>query len=103
MRKIERLMNRAIANHKDWQLANTRVEHEDDLAKVYLHGHKIAEIGEGFITLWDGGYQSATTKSRLNAILRENGKGDEGVYQKNFRWKIFYDGKVEDFVSGMTI
>ena len=104
-RKIETLMNRAIANRPDWKLANTRVEYEqgNEISKVYLHGHKIAEIGEGFITLYDGGYQTTTTKSRLNAILKENGCGDEKVYQKDFQWYIKHDGITEQFASGMTL
>jgi len=105
MRKIETLMNRAILNRSDWKLANTAVHYEEgnQVSRVYLHGNKIAEIGERFITLYDGGWQSATTKSRLNSILREHGGGS--IYQKNFEWFV-YDPttqKSEEFVSGMTL
>ena len=69
MRKIEAQMNAAIAQGRDWQSANTSVHFNDEegVAIVRLHGNKIAEIGEGFITLFDGGWQTTTTKSRLNA------------------------------------
>jgi hypothetical protein len=105
MRKLEIQMNRAISNRSDWKLANTRVEYEEGncISRVYLHGNKIAEIGETFITLYDGGWQSVTTKSRLNAILREHGGGS--IYQKNFEWFV-YDPttqKSEEFASGMTL
>lgn len=103
MRLIEKKMNAAIAQGKNWQLDNTSVLHEDGVAKVFLHANKIAEIGEGFITLYDGGWRTVTTKARLNAILRENGKGNESVYQKNHQWFISYDNKTETFQSGMTI
>jgi len=99
-------MNRAINDRSDWKLANTRVEYEEGncISRVYLHGNKIAEIGEGFIHLDHCGWKTATTKSRLNAILREHGT-DDGIYQKNFKWFV-YNGKTkesEEFASGMTL
>jgi hypothetical protein len=105
MRKIEALMNKAILNRKDWSLDNTRVEYEEgnEISRVYLHGHKIAEIGEGYIHLDHCGWKTTTTKSRINAILRENGTGDESVYQKNHTWFIAYDGKIEEFDSAVTL
>jgi hypothetical protein len=83
-------MNAAIIAKTDWQSANTRVEFEqgNSISRVYLHGNKIAEIGDGFIRLFDGGWQSNTTKSRLNAILRVHGEPGDGVFQKNFRWFV---------------
>jgi len=104
-RKIEILMNRAILHRKNWQLDNTEVHYEDgnQVSRVYLHGHKIAEIGEGFIHLDHCGWKTNTTKSRINAILRENGNGDESVYQKNHTWFIAYDGKVEEFDAPVTL
>lgn len=104
-RKIETLMNKAIANHRSWSQDNTDVvpNTEADRVEVYLHNNLIAELGDNYITLYDGGWQTNTTKSRLNAILAENGIGNERVFQKNHQWFISYDGKVEPFVSGMTI
>jgi hypothetical protein len=105
MRKIERLMNAAIADGRDWKSANTEVIMKDnDAAVVYLHGNKIAEVGEGYIQIWDGGWQSNTTKSRLNAIFDENGLPGEGVFQKNFVWKVrLSDGSEIPFFSGMRL
>ena len=90
MRKIETQMNNAISNNQNWQSANTSVyfNEEENLSIVYLHGNKIAEVGDNFIVLMDGGWQSNTTKSRLNAILREHGAPGECVFQKNFEWFI---------------
>ena len=104
-RKIEQQMNEAILNRKDWHKANTRVEYEQGncISRVYLHGNKIAEVGDNFIRLFDGGWRSVTTKSRLNAILRGNGNGTEGVYQRNYQWYISHDGTEEEFVSGMIL
>ena len=107
MRKIEQQMNNAISESKDWKSANTAVVTEDGVSTVFLHNNKIAEIGEGFIKLFDGGWQSNTTKSRLNAILSEHGIAGEGVFQKNFEWFIrLWNGTefvTTEFRSGMRL
>ena len=105
MRKIEAQMNAAIAQGRDWQSGNTSVHFNDEegVAIVRLHGNKIAEIGEGFITLFDGGWQTVTTKSRLNAILSENGLPGERVFAKAFDWFVQQEGGPVPFFSGMRL
>ena len=89
MRKIEQQMNDAIRDNRHWQSGNTEViADHDGVSRVYLHGNKIAEIGEDFVQIFDGGWQSNTTKSRLNAILQVHGIKGECVYQKNFNWFV---------------
>lgn len=90
MRKIERQMNAAITARQDWASANTRVEYEQGncVSRVYLHGNLIAEVGDNFVRLFDGGFQSTTTKSRLNAILQEHGLPGECVFQKQWTWFV---------------
>ena len=103
MRKIERQMNAAIRLSKNWSNSNTTVHfnEEDETSNVYLHGNLIAVIGDTFIQLFDGGWQSNTTKSRLNAILAENGNGGDCVFQKNFDW--FFRSTDTPFFSGMLL
>jgi hypothetical protein len=109
MRKIERQMNAAITAKIDWKCDNTRVEYEQGncISRVYLHGNKIAEVGDTFIRLYDGGYQSNTTKSRLNAILQDHGLGGESVFQKQFDWFLRSKFGTEfisiPFFSGMRL
>ena len=89
MRKIEKLMNNAISNSENFRLDNTEVVSDNDgVSRVYLHGSKIAEVGEDFVKIFDGGHQSSTTKSRLNAICQEHAIAGEGVYQKNYQWFV---------------
>ena len=90
MRKIEREMNAAILNNQDWQKDNTKVtfDSETNESKVYLYGNHIATVGDNFVQIFDGGYQSVTTKSRLNAILSEHGIKGECVFQRNFNWFV---------------
>lgn len=103
MRKIETEMNRAIATGTNWSKANTSVSFEGEVAEVRLHGNLIARIGEGFIELFDGGWQTTTTKSRLNAILAENGIPGERVFQKAFDWFVSQEGGPIPFFSGMRL
>ena len=91
MRKIERLMIDAIKDCKDWRLDNTEVLHSPSrkVSCVYLHKNLIATISKDEVEIYDGGWQSVTTKSRLNAII--NGLCDgynQGVYQKQHVWYI---------------
>lgn len=90
MRKIEQQMNNAISNNQNWQSGNTSVHfnEEENLSIVRLHGNKIAEVGDAFIRLFDGGWQTNTTKSRLNAILSEHGDDGDRVFQKAFDWFV---------------
>lgn len=94
MRKIEQRMNAAITAKQNWQSGNTVVTHSrgdvinGPVSHVFLHGNKIAEVGDNFIRLFDGGHQTKTTKSRLNAILAEHGEPHDRIFQKSFDWFI---------------
>jgi hypothetical protein len=82
MRKIEQRMNAAIIAERDWQQGNTAVINNEDCTEVLLHGNKIAEIGDTYVQLFDGGHRTATTKSRLNAILKVHCIEGECVFQR---------------------
>ena len=92
MRKIESEMIAAVKGDINWSKDNTSVIIEDGVSKVYLHGNLIAEVDDVSLKLYDGGYQSMTTKSRLNALLSEFGytcgTQREYVFQKQFEWFI---------------
>ena len=104
MRKIEVQMNNAISKSVDWKSANTEVININGVSYVYLHRNKIAEVGDNFIRLYDGGWQSNTTKSRLNAILSEHGLKNEGVYQKAYKWFVrLSDNTSIPFFSSMRL
>ena len=109
MRKIETQMIAAIHGNKNWSSGNTQVVTNLDLSNVYLHGNLIAQIDNNTVSIFDGGWQSATTKSRLNALCSEFCIAGEGVFQKDFLWYVrkfvgAINGqnvyKTEDFVSG---
>ena len=104
MRKIEQQMNYAIRNKIAWSQGNTCTAFtQEGNTLVYLHGNLIADIGTDSITIYDGGYQSRTTKSRLNAILDEVIPGTS-VIQRDFTWYIVYqDGTKSPFKEVNTI
>ena len=107
MRKIERQMNAAISEGRDWSSANTSVTMNGNIAEVRLHGNLIAEVSDECVTLHDGGWQSVTTKSRLNAIMSEHCLPGEGVFQNKWEWFCRLWNGTEHFVvpfrSGMRL
>ena len=97
MRKIEEKMIDAINYRKNWSCDNTMVEIDGDEIIVKLHFYPIAKISRNSIQLITCGYETRTTKSRLNAILSHFGKGR--IYQQDFVWYI----NDELFIDGMSI
>ena len=102
MRKIEREMQRALCDRRNWRKDNTEVfnnDHGDQF--VYLHGHNIATIAaNGDIRLSSCGWQTNTTKSRLNAVLDTYLHG-ASIFQKNFDW--YFDDLQTPFFDGFLI
>ena len=106
MRKLERQMNFAISNKGNWAGSNTSVSYNDstNCSSIYLHGHHIAtyDHNTNAIKLSSCGYETVTTKSRLNAILEEVKYGCR-VFQRKFEWFVSYQGQTESFWDGMIL
>ena len=106
MRKLERQMNFALSNKGNWSGSNTTVVYNDssNCSSVYLHGHQIATLDHNTnaLKLDSCGYETVTTKSRLNAILEEVKYGCK-VFQKNWNWFVSYQGTTTDFTDGMIL
>lgn len=113
MRKIEKLMCDAIASNADhWRLDNTEVirdgyqtGEETRRHRVYLHGNHIATVSTDpacpFVQVFDGGWQTVTTKSRLNALLDTfTDPTRNGVFQRDWEWFVRDDGIVAPFYNG---
>ncbi len=71
MRLIEEQMCSAVANKNDWRKDNTEVMYSPsrDVCCVYLHKNLIATIDNTSVENYDGGLQSNTPQSSLNAII----------------------------------
>ena len=109
MRKIESDMNAAIRNRSDFRSSNTTVENAFNTATnqmeaiVKLHGNHIATVTNDTLILFDGGWQSNTTKSRLNALCYEFATGYK-VFQKNWDWFVAdFHGNAKDFADGFEL
>ena len=96
-------MNAALANNQNWQSGNTSVHYNEENGEsiVRLHGNKIAVLGDDFLQIFDGGWQTTTTKSRLNAIIdRFCNSATDGVFQSKFEWFIRDNNVTRDFENG---
>ena len=106
MRKIESQMNRAIVNKNDWSNSNTEVNYNSntDCSSVYLHGNQIATVDHNTnaVKLSSCGWQSVTTKSRLNAILSQLITG-ASLFQRNWNWFLNYNNQTHNFNDGMIL
>ena len=91
MRLIEHQMCRAVQHRINWRKDNTEVLYSPsrEVSCVYLHKNLIATIDKYQVEIYDGGWQTNTTKSRLNALINELCDGcNQGVYQHKFEWFI---------------
>ena len=106
MRKLEKQMNFALSNKSNWAGSNTSVSYNEstNCSNVYLHGHNICTLdhNRNAVKLDTCGYETVTTKSRLNAILEEVKYGCR-VFQKNFDWFVSYNNQTRDFFDGMIL
>ena len=107
MRKLERLMNRALVTKNNWAGSNTTVLYNEftNCSQVLLHGHNIATLDHNTkaLKLSSCGYETVTTKSRLNAILEEIDYGCK-VFQKQWNWYFkSNNNKTVDFMDGMIL
>jgi hypothetical protein len=101
MRKIEEKMIEAVKNFNSICIGNTSVSYDEKLNKtqVFLHGNCIAVFNwtKQQLTISSCGWETNTTKSRLNELIKEFCDYRFQVYQKQFVWyiqdELFEDGK----------
>ena len=79
----------------------TTVKTKDGLTRIQYHSTVVVEFDQEQIRLDSGGWQTATTKSRMNQASNQFDLGYR-VFQKDFEWRVyvsqhditlpFYDG-----------
>lgn len=86
MRKITSQMQSAVYYNEDFKLSNTQVIVKDNETTVTLHGNEIYNHNRetGVKTYSTCGWESNTSKERLNALL----VGNVYISQKNFVWYL---------------
>ena len=83
MRKITRDSVNAFLNRQTFKRQNMEVTSFDDSFYLKLHGNTIAVLhGDGTLMITDAGWQTNTTKERLNGLPNVN------IHQKNFVWYL---------------
>ena len=106
MRKLEKQMNSALLRKSNWAGSNTTVCYNENTncSSVLLHGHQIATLDHhsNALKLSSCGYQTVTTKSRLNALLSEFKYGCR-VFQKQWDWYLQNVNQTVDFWDGMIL
>ena len=96
MRKIEERIIEAINNCQYLHTERDRVYPQADCVEVWLHSTQIASVYPSRVVIRTGGWRTATTKSRLNAILWTYCA--TGIYQKDFTW--YLNGRVDARYAG---
>ena len=88
-RKITKESVQAFMDRKKFNKGNMSVEVEGNVTKLKLHGNTIATIDElGVLSISNAGWQSNTTKERLNGL--------PGVHVQQKNWSWYLNGNVWD-------
>lgn len=102
MRKIEIEAKKAFYAGQKFAKSNVSIQVSEfseigKVSKYYLHGNLIAEYfhNTGLLKINDAGWQTVTTKSRLNSLLPSGSY----IHQKNHIW--YLNG--EEFTSSKSI
>lgn len=98
MRKITRDAVNAFRNNEDFRRGNTEVSCNIFRNALYLHGNLIAVLDSDGLRVSSAGWETVTTKERLNGLLQA--EGFQGIYQKDFIW--YWDDGTE-FGSGWQV
>lgn len=97
MRKIDSLASMAFAANKPMSCGNTRVIPSESGAQLLLHGNQIAWMDGDTLVIDTCGWDTATTRARLNSlpnvvIRRKGGQ----LYLNGVAW----DGNATTVISG---
>ena len=80
----------------------TKTTHEGGSTVTRYHGTPVVAVhADGSFTLKTEGWQTATTKHRINQFAPF--RGSDGLYQKNRQWFLRLRGVHHPFVEGMTV
>ena len=98
MRVIDKKISAMIAKGLNGEAFDRRLSKRDRVVSngegqvsVFLWGTEIANIDAeaNEITVKDGGHQTVTTKSRMNALLWEWARHNPSISQQNWVWYVW--------------
>lgn len=88
--------NQVIGKHK------TTVCQVDGKTAVTYHQTAVVIFDNETITLNTGGYETVTTKLRMNQTSNQYDLGYD-VYQKNRNWYVYYQGETIEFMGNKLV
>jgi hypothetical protein len=96
MKKITQDAVNAFTNGKNFKRGNTQVIVSGDRVTLLLFGNAIATMEHGELYITSAGWQTLTTRERLNGLPNVN------IIQKNFQWYLngeAWDGEIIEVVA----
>ncbi len=101
MRQITENAARAFLNRYSFKQSNTQVVATANEVLLYLHDNLIAKGGNGQLSITSAGWETNTTKERLNGLLSMINQ--PLIYQRDFVWYRDIDGQRTEFNDGWNI
>lgn len=80
----------------------TQIFKENGYTKVVYHQTVVVKFNSEEIILNSGGYQTYTTKHRMNQAAATFDLNYQ-VYQKDYEWFVEFDGQTFEFEDGMRL
>ena len=80
----------------------TKVLNIEGFTNIVYHSTPVVQFDSDKIILNSGGWETATTKSRMNQASNEYNLGFD-VYQVDFTWYVDYQGETIPFKDGITL
>ncbi len=79
---------------------NVRTDNGDTV--IRYHETDVVRFNEHDITLNSGGWQTSTTKTRMNQASNQFGLGYQ-VYQKDYNWFVSFCGEEIEYNDGLVL
>src|SRR5574337_221245 len=100
IRKGEKKAIRAFLAGQPHKLKNDEIRRDGEIVTWLYHGHVIAKCYQGCVKATMAGWNTVSTRSRLNALCRELGTG-HGFYCRRF--EPYFDGQEIDDTDWLTV
>lgn len=96
-RKITTQSVQAFVNGENFSSSNTMVVVDGKNVYLKLHGHTIAKRTKNGVYVSHCGYETNTTKERINGVINEVCNAREnGMFQKNWVMYLERNGKTKE-------
>jgi len=80
----------------------TTIATSNGITRITYHNTIVVSFDERRIVLDSGGWETATTKTRMNQTSNQFDLGYQ-VYQKDFEWFVDFKGETFDFYDGIKL